>query len=573
MIDVLIRNATVVDGTGAPATTGDVAIENGRVSQVGEVTGEAAEEIDATGKVLTPGFIDPHTHYDAQLLWDSYASPSNLHGITTIISGNCGFTLAPLKAEDAGWTLEMMAEVEGMPLPALQAGVPGDWSSFAEYLDKLEGNLGVNAAFLVGHCQLRRYVMGAEHGDGPASEEQIQEMANLLHEALTAGGFGFSSTQSFSHNDGDGKPVPSRNATTEELLALCEMVSNFEGTTLEYITDGCLNGFSEEEIERLAKMSLIGQRPVNWNVLTVDSRTPELVDRQLEASRYAAALGGKVVALTMPILVPMNISFKTRCALTLIPGWDEILTKPLDERKKLLKDPQVRAKMQEDAQAEAAGVLRRMNRWEDYTIGDTFSEENKPLEDRRVGDIAEERGQSAFDTLVDIVLADDLQTVIWPRPLEDDEESWKMRMDLLASGQAMVGGSDGGAHLDRMLGSVYPTRFLADVLRGRKLVRLEQAVQMMSETPAQLFGLRDRGTIAQGNHADLVLFDPETIDAGPVRTVKDLPSGAARLFSESLGVERVFVNGTTIVKDGQPTGETPGTLLRSGRDSQTVLMG
>lgn len=573
MIDLLIRNATIVDGTGAPARLGDLGVDGGRicaVGAVGEVADEAAEVIDGTGLVVCPGFIDPHTHFDAQILWDPWASPGNLHGITTIISGNCGFTLAPLKAEDAGWTLEMMAEVEGMPLAALQAGVPGDWSSFGEYLDRVEGHLGVNAAFLVGHCQLRRYVLGAQGGDGEATPEQVGEMVRLLDEAIAAGGIGFSSTQSFSHNDGDGKPVPSRNATTEELLALCEVVAGHEGTTLEYITDGCLKGFTDEEVQRITDMSLRGQRAVNWNVLTVDSRDPGSVDHQLAASRHAAEAGGRIVALTMPILVPMNMSLLTRCALTLIPGWDAILTKPVAERMELLRDPAVRAQMQVDAEAEAAGVFRRLNRWAEYHIGDTYAPENQALEGRRVGDIAAERGQEPFDVLLDIALADDLRTVLWPTPLEDDDASWKLRMDLLASGQAMVGGSDGGAHLDRMMGSVYPTKFLGDVLRGRRLVSLEQAVQMMTDTPAQLFGLRDRGRIAVGHHADLVVFDPETVDAGPIRKVADLPADAERLFANSVGVRRVYVNGEAIVVDGEPTGTTPGALLRSGRDTRTV---
>lgn len=574
MTDILIRNVTIIDGTGAPATLGDVTIDDGRIAAVSPPTDataatDAEEVVDGTGLVLTPGFIDPHTHFDAQLLWDPYASPSNLHGITTVISGNCGFTLAPITPEDTGWTLEMMAEVEGMPLAALAAGVRGGWTTFAEYLDELDGNLGVNAGFLVGHCQLRRYVMGAD-GDVAATPEQTAAMAAELRAAIEAGGMGFSSTQSFSHNDGDGKPVPSRNATTEELLALCEVVADYDGTTLEYITDGCLKGFTDEEIQRITDMSLRGQRAVNWNVLTVDSRDPGAVERQLRASSHAAEQGGRVVALTMPILVPMNMSLLTRCALTLIPGWDDILTQPVERRMELLRDPEVRAAMRRDAEAESAGVFRRLNRWAEYHIGDTYSEANRPLEGRRVGDIAEERGIDPFDALIDIALGDDLRTVLWPTPLEDDDESWAMRMELLDSGRAMVGGSDGGAHLDRMMGSVYPTRFLADTIRGRRLVRLERAVQMMTDDPARLFGLRERGRIAEGYHADLVLFDPATIDSAPVRKVADLPAASERLFAGSIGVRLVLVNGIPIVRDGEPTDDRPGALLRSGRDTRTV---
>ncbi|MFN8052592.1 MAG: amidohydrolase family protein [Acidimicrobiales bacterium] len=569
MIDLAIRNVTIVDGNGTPGYVGDVGVDRGRVCAVGTVVDDATEEVDGTGLVVCPGFIDPHTHFDAQLLWDPYASPSNLHGITTVISGNCGFTLAPMRPEDAGWTLEMMAEVEGMPLAALKAGVTGSWTTFPEYLERVDGRLGVNAGFLVGHCQLRRYVMGAD-GDREATPTEVAAMAAELRASLAAGGLGFSSTQSFSHNDGDGKPVPSRNATTAELLELCEVVADYEGTTLEYITDGCLNGFTDEEVERITEMSRRGKRAVNWNVLTVDSRDPDSVERQLRASRFAADHGGRVVALTMPILVPMNMSLLTRCALTLIPGWDEILTQPLDRRMELLRDPAVRDRMRVDADSESAGVFRRLNRWAEYHIGDTYTAENKALEGRRVGDIAAERGVDPFDALIDIALVDGLRTVLWPTPLEDDDDSWRLRMELLDSGRAMVGGSDGGAHLDRMMGSVYPTKFLGDTIRGRRLVTLERAVQMMTSTPAELFGLRDRGRIAVGYHADLVLFDPATVDSAPIRKIADLPADSERLFADAIGVHQVLVNGVAIVRDNIPTGASPGALLRSGRDTRTV---
>jgi N-acyl-D-aspartate/D-glutamate deacylase len=574
MLDHLIRGATVIDGTGAPGRVADVGIRDGRIVAIGEVHEEAADVLDADGLVVCPGFVDPHTHYDAQLLWDPLASPSNLHGVTTIISGNCGFTLAPLRAEDAEWTLEMMAEVEGMPLAALHAGVDASWTSFAEYLDRLDGHLGVNAAFLVGHCALRRYVMGESGTGNEATAEQVEAMKTELDAALAAGALGFSSSQSFTHNDGEGHPIPSRSATTEEVLALCEVVAGYEGTTLEYITDGCLKGFSDEEVARLTAMSLRAQRPLNWNVLTIDSRDPAAFEHQLAASERAAEQGARVVALTMPILVAMNMSFLTRCALTLFPYWDTILTLPVPERIEKLRDPDVRRQMEAAAQSEDAGVLRRLNGWADYTIGDTFSDANRPLEGRRVGDIAAERGVEPFDALVDIALADDLRTVLWPTPLEDDDESWRLRMEVLDSERAMVGGSDGGAHLDRMLGGVYPTRFLADCTRGRKLVSPERAVQLMTDVPARLFGLVERGRIAEGWHADLVVYDPAEIGSRPVRTVHDLPADSARLFAGADGIRRVYVGGTPAVVDGEATGELAGTLLRAGRDTAgTALPG
>jgi N-acyl-D-aspartate/D-glutamate deacylase len=576
VLDFLITGATVVDGTGGPSRVADVGVRGGRIATIadpGSIDEAADDTVDADGLVLAPGFVDPHTHYDAQLFWDPFASPSNLHGVTTIVGGNCGFTLAPIQGteHEADYIRRMMAKVEGMPLAALENGIEWDWKTYGEYLARLDGKIGLNAAFLVGHCALRRVVMGDDSVGGEATPEQVDAMRAELRDAIAAGGIGFSTTLAFTHSDGDGEPVPSRWATKEEVLALCREVRDHEGTTLEVIVDGCLNGFSDDEIEYLTEMSTTGQRPINWNVLTIDSREPDKFERQLEATRYAARNGGRVVALTMPILVPMNMSFLTHCALHLMPRWDEVVKLPVPERIEKLKDPEVRKMLDEMAHSDEAHVLKRLANWDDYHIGDTFSEANEGLEGRRVGDIAEERGIDAFDALVDIAIADELRTVLWPTPPENDDESWRMRAEVWTSGEAMIGGSDAGAHLDRMLGSTYPSTFLGDMLRGRRLVPLEQAVRLITDVPARLFGLRERGQIQEGWHADLVLFDPETIDSEPVRTVSDLPGGTDRLFANAVGIRRVFVNGRPVVVDGETTGDLPGTVLRSGRDTETVL--
>lgn len=572
MLDLLIKGATVVDGSGAPGRTADVGVRDGRITGIGAIDEEAAETLDATGMIVAPGFVDPHTHYDAQLFWDPSASPSNQHGVTTVIAGNCGFTLAPIRPRDADWTRRMMAQVEGMPLEALENGVEWDWESFGDYLDRLDGRIGVNAAFLVGHTTLRRYVMGAEGTGREADADELEAMKAELRRSIEAGGIGFSSSLAFTHSDGDGEPVPSRFATRDEVLGLCAVVAEHPGTTLETIVDGCINGFTDDEIEYLTEMSLAGQRPINWNVLTVDSREPDRYQRQLEASHQAEKQGARVVALTMPILVGMNMSFRTHCALFLLPGWGEILRLPLEEKMAKLRDPEVRRYLDERAHSDEAGGLKRLIDWGQYRVGDTFSEENAPLEGRIVADIAAERGQDPFDTLVDISLADELRTVLWPLPPEDDPESWRMRRDLWTSGEAMLGGSDAGAHLDRMCGSPYPTIFLGDCIRGRQLVPVEEAVRLMTDVPARLFGLRDRGRIEEGWQADLVVFDPDEVGAGPIRTVEDLPGGTARLTADAYGIRRVYVAGEAVITDGTATGATPGRILRSGRDTETVAI-
>jgi N-acyl-D-aspartate/D-glutamate deacylase len=571
MLDYVIRSGTVIDGTGGPARQADIGIRDGRIVEIGQIVEVAATELDAQGLMVMPGVVDPHTHYDAQLFWDPAASPSNLHGVTTVIGGNCGFTLAPINVEDADYIRQMMAKVEGMPLAALEQGVPWSWSSFGEYLEALEGNLGVNAGFLVGHCALRRKVMGAARGEEVATDEEITAMRALLAESLAAGGLGFSSSQSRTHSDGDGRPISSRHADRREMLAFCEEVAAHEGTTLEYITNGCLDSFSPEEVDLMTTMSVTAQRPLNWNVLTVDARSADRIEHQLSASSTAAAAGGQIVALTMPTLVPMNMSFRTHCALFLIPGWGDIMGQPAEARKASLADPVVRTMLDERARSKEAGVFRGLSRWGTYIIGDTYAAVNEGCAFRTVEEIAVERSTEPFDTLLDIVLADDLRTVLWPNTDDGDESTWTMRAEIWNDPRAMVGGSDAGAHLDRMCGSSYPTAFLDDCLHGRRLVPVEQAVHMMTGQPAKLFGLRERGLVAEGYAADLFVFDPEAIGSEPARLVHDLPGGTPRLFAGSHGVVRVLVNGVETVRDGAPTGAVPGTLLRSGRDTASVV--
>ena len=334
---------------------------------------------------------------------------------------------------------------------------------------------------------------------------------------------------------------------------------------------GCLDQFADDEIELLSRLSAAADRPLNWNVLTIDSREPDRVPRQLGAGDRAAELGGRLVALTMPVGVPMNMSFLNFCALWLLPGWKEVMERPVPERIEKLRDGDTRVWMLERALSQEAGVFRRLADFGDYRIGDVYSEENEPLRGRVIREIAAERGKSSFGTLLDIVIADDLRTVLWPVP-----EGRRRRV---------VGPAPAGVERLRARSSAgptpvptstacaarpYTTRFLGDCLRGRKLVSLERAVQLITSEPANLFGLRDRGMLREGALADVVVFDPDTIDSEDAMLVRDLPGDSARLTAGSRGITTVLVNGTVIVEDGKATGATPGTVLRSGRDTDTV---
>jgi N-acyl-D-aspartate/D-glutamate deacylase len=572
MLDEVIKGGTVIDGTGSAGRIADVGIRDGRIVAIGDIDEPATITTDASGRIVMPGVIDAHTHYDAQLLWDPGASPSANHGVTTVIGGNCGFTLAPLRptAAEADYLQNMMSRVEGMPLPALQQ-IDWNWETFEQYLARFEGRISVNAGFLVGHCAVRRYVMGPDSVGSEATPEQIDAMVAEVRKAIEVGALGFSFTRSGSHSDGDGQPVPSRWASEEELMALCVETGQHDGTTLEGIVAGCLDRFADDEIELLAQLSAGAKRVMNWNVLTIDSREPDRVARQLSAGDRAAEIGGRIVALTMPVLVPMNMNFMTFCGIWLIPGWQDALSVSVEERLALLKDPEARARLLAASHSEEAGIYRRLADWEDYVIGDTFAPENAGCSNRTVSAIAAERGTEPFDTLLDIVVADGLRTILWPAPKDKDPASWAMRAEAWNDPRVMIGGSDAGAHLDRMCGATYPTRFLGDMIRGRKLVPVERAVQLITQVPAELFGLVDRGTLEVGKFADIAVIDPETVGSENAHMVADLPGDCERLTAGSFGVERVLVNGTVVIEHGDATGNVPGTLLKSGVDTYTVL--
>jgi N-acyl-D-aspartate/D-glutamate deacylase len=412
--------------------------------------------------------------------------------------------------------------------------------------------------------------MGAEATDREATDDEIKQIVALLHESIDAGGLGLSTTLSNTHSDGDGKPVASRKAGKDELLALCAAVGEHEGTFLEGIVPGCLDKFSDDEIELLAQMSAVAKRSINWNLLTIDSREPDRIPRQLEASTRARELGGRVIALTMPVLVPMNMSLRTFCGLWLIPGWGEVLNRPVPERIEQLRDPEVRAHLVERANSKEAGVFRRLGNFGRYVIGDTYSEANEGLKGRPVKEIAAERGLEPFDALIEICINDELKTILWPMPTDSDPDTWALRAEAWQEEDIMLGGSDAGAHLDRMAGAPFPTRFIGDMIRGRKLMSLEQAVQMLTGAQADVFGLKDRGYLREGYNADVVVFDPAEIASQDASLVNDLPGDAPRLTAGALGIKRVLVNGVETIRDGVATGATPGTLLRSGRDTVTV---
>jgi N-acyl-D-aspartate/D-glutamate deacylase len=565
-IDLAIRNGDVVDGTGAPRRRADVGIHEGRIVAIGDV-GAAADEIDATGRIVAPGFVDVHSHFDAQVFWDPLLTPSCLHGITTTFAGNCGFTLAPLVPDAVDYLVRMLAVVEGMPLPALRAGVPGDWSSTGEFLDRIDGTLGINIGFMVGHSALRRVVMGADATRRAATGDEIEAMKALLRAGLDAGGMGFSSSWGVAHFDGDGDPVPSLFATPDELVALAAVCRDYEGTSLEFLPNR-VDRFAETELELLTSMSTAAGRPLNWNVIRITDTNRDETEHVLAAGTYARDRGGKVVALNMPIPSRARFSFLTGFVLDALPGWGEVLALPVPERLRALRDPAVRVRLAAGA-AQAKGGLAEIAEFANRVISQTFTAEAAPYQGRHVAELAAERGTTPLDALLDVVCADELQTTFMRPVTEPSRADWVASAEAWRDGRAMIGASDAGAHLDFTAYFDYPVYILEKAVRDHGVLTVEEAVHLMTDVPAHLYGVRQRGRLAVGNNADVVVFDPGTIASGEITTRFDLPAGAGRLYAEPIGIDHVVVNGRRLVSAGTPTAERPGTLLRAGRDTET----
>ena len=568
MLDVIIKGGTVIDGSGEQRRKADVGIRDGRIAAIGTIDEPARETIDATGKIIAPGFIDIHTHYDAQAFWDGTLSPSPFHGVTSIVGGNCGFSIAPLSPDAGDYLMRMLARVEGMPLASLQEGVPWSWESFGEYLDLLEGKLAVNAGFMVGHSALRRVVMGERAVGEEATEEEIAKMVKLLKDSLDEGGMGFSSTVAATHNDADGQPVPSRHASREELVTLAGAVRDHAGTTLEFLPGTTI--FTDEQKQLMTDLSLAANRPLNWNVLAPSSQSEEMVEFQLSATDYARERGAEVLALTVPQAISVRINLATGFIFDALHNWADLFQLPITERMEKLADPAYRAMLAKGALAPESGILRGLANWRTMIVDQPVNPENEWMRGKSVGEIAEQQGKEPFDALLDLAISEDLKTGFRPAASGDDEATWKMRGEAWLDNRTIIGASDAGAHLDMIDTFAFSTQVLGKGVREHAVVTLEQAVQQLTDVPAKLYGMIERGRLEEGWHADVVVFDENTVGTGPTYTRFDLPTGAGRLYADAEGIDHVFVNGVEIVRGTEFTGNLPGTILRSGRDTVTV---
>ena len=569
MLDLIIRNATLIDGTGSDGRAADIGVSRGRVVALGAIDDSAKQIIDADGRVACPGFVDVHTHLDAQAFWDPDLSPSPLHGVTSVFSGNCGFSIAPLDEQSGAYLMQMLAKVEGMPLQSLREGVPWNWRTTAEYLDGLDGRLVINAGFMVGHSAIRRVVMGAAANERAATTDELASMCALLRAGLAAGGMGFSTTTSDTHNDAAGDPVPSRFADRDELLTLARVCGEFEGTSLEVLPRGAteLGPFAEDVAELMIAMSVTAARPLNWNVISPTAGNLDSCLSKLEVGDAAASAGGKVVGLTMPIDMKARFSFHAGFVLELFDGWSDIMNASTDEKLRVFSDPDHRARLR--VSAEGTVNMRHLTKWHELVLCETFSASTQRFVGWRVGDVATELGLEPFDALVQVAITDGMRTTFTRPSRPPTHADWDARLRIWNDPRALIGASDAGAHLDMIAAFRYSTGFLQEAVREQRLLPLESAIQKLTQAPAQLYGLRDRGVVRLGAHADLLVIDETTVGSQPVGTRFDLPGGAGRLYADPIGVDHVIVSGTEVARHGEYTGERAGAILRSGRDTMT----
>jgi N-acyl-D-aspartate/D-glutamate deacylase len=464
--------------------------------------------------------------------------------------------------------MRMLARVEGMPIESLREGVPWNWRSFGEYLDRLEGRLALNAGFLVGHSAVRTAVMGERAIAGAARESELRGMQDLLHRSLAEGGLGFSTSISPAHNDAEGQSVPSRHASREELVALAAVLREHPGTSLEIAPR--LGIFSEADKDLLADLSLAANRVLNWNVLAASASNREMALSQLDASDHARRRGARVVALAAALGGSLRINLHSGFVFDSLHGWAELFRLPIEERKRLLSDPELRKRLDEGAKSEASGVIRQFANWQRFVFAETFAPQNRRFAGRSVGEVAAELGTAPFDAMLDVAIADDLRTSFSSPRAETSAEDRALLRSLWLDERTIVGASDAGAHLDMLDTFATTTQVLGDAVRTHGVLSLEAAVRQLTDVPARLYGLRERGRLARGWCADVVVFDEREIGCGPTYTRRDLPAGAGRLYADASGIAHVLVNGVEIVRNGVSTGALPGTVLRSGRDTETV---
>ena len=555
--DIIIRGGTIVDGTGAPRFAADLAIANGRIAEVGRVSEDAVETIDARGLIVAPGFVDPHTHYDAQICWDPLVTSSSWHGITSVVMGNCGVGIAPCKPEVreiAAWDL---VNVEAIPFDVLSKGITWEWETFPQFMDAAaHRGSGINLGFFAPLTPFRHFVMGEESMERAATPAETAQIAALLREAVSAGAMGFSTTISAQHIGYKGRPLACRNASRDELKAYAGVLGELGRGAMEVSLTKAPGILAEEEYEFLDMLLSASGRPATWLALLGRDDDPDACLKSLDRAEPLVRRGGVPQVTCRPLVVQINL--REPFIMAAMRSWNSVFNQPPEVQKSFYRDPAFRESFRREL--ERPGIFS--GRWARMEIKELSNPALRKFEGHTVADVARERGCDGVDAFLDLGLEDDLAVEFSYAVFNANEDRIP---ELLRDPRTILGLSDGGAHVDMLIDAGYTTYLLGTWVRERQALTLEQAIKRITSEPADFFGMRMRGRLKAGLAADVAIFDPNTVGSALRGTMRnDLPGGGRRLVMEACGMYCTIVNGQVLYREGKPTGALPGTVLRCG---------
>ena len=566
-LDLLVRGAEVVDGSGAPRFRADVGVAGGRIAEIGRIRAPAKRVVDGDGLILVPGFIDGHTHMDAQVAWDPLGSCSCWHGVTSVIMGNCGFALAPCRPGEREWIARCLEAVEDIPTSAMMAGIDWTWESFPDYLATVEAlPKAINCGAYLGHSALRMFVMGERALSEPATEDDLAAMRAAVAEALRAGAMGFSTSRATTHVTPDDTPVPSRIAEWSEIDALAGAMAELDAGVFQIGPDISSGAAQRAFLDRLRRVALDSGRPVMFGTIaTRQGREPLPWQAQLDYIDETVAAGGRMFGQTTTRPINAVFSLKSYLPFDSLPGWRELRALPLERQKRALRDPDARARLiaaegamapRDPGEFQGGGAATTNPRKPDY--GNLFALRGTDWDDPTVAELAERRGEHPVGAMIDMMIEDEDRIFVQPLVNETPEAVGGM----LRHPRALATFSDSGAHVCQEMGSSLQTHMLSYWVRDRQAFSLEEAVRMLTFDNASAWELPDRGLVRRGWAADLVLFDEARVKPRLPTVETDLPGGARRLVQKADGIAATIVNGAVTLENGEATGETPGALLR-----------
>jgi N-acyl-D-amino-acid deacylase len=560
--DLVVKNGTVIDGSGLPGYRADVGVRRGRIAAIGRIRERAREVIDADGHVVAPGFVDGHTHMDAQIFWDPLGTSSCWHGITSVVMGNCGFTLAPCAPADKHMVVRNLQRAEDIPPAAMEAGITWTWTTFPEFLDTLESlPKGVNYSGYIGHSALRTYVMGERAFEERATQDDLRAMERELRDAIRAGAMGFTTSRSPSHETPDGRPVASRVASWDEVRRLVGVMGDLNAGIFELAGEGVDRAPGDPELRdyhlRLRDLAVETGRPITFGVFS-RREVPDTWRAYLSLLEETAAMGGRMFGQVHSRSLSALLSFKTQLPFDRLPVWSDLRALPIAEQRQRLRDPALRRRLVEaSGERDGRRTVGTEARPADYDWLFVFDTVEGPH--RTVAQVAQERGTHPAETMIDLALEKDLD-LFFLQPVANENQDYAL--ELMRHPRTVTTFSDSGAHVSQLMDSSLQTHLLSHWVRAKQAFTLEQAVRMLTLVPATLWGFADRGLVREGMAADLVVFDPDQIAAEMPEVVDDLPAGARRLVQRARGVAATVVNGEVLLRDGKHTGALPGQLLR-----------